>query len=544
MSAHWTSLKQNLIDIVGETLGPAEVRPLGIDSSVGQQDTPVRRRRQAAGEQRPKRLGMTTQTFVLSLLAITVLAGGMRWLNIAGPSLWIDELFQIRSTVQLAEGDLHARSFAYVPSLLGLWAAGIDPTHLGDEQYAQWRAAGVTEQLIRVPMVIIGTLSIPILAWMSRRMIGTRAALILALLLAMSTWHLWMSQTARFYPQQFLFYNMCLLLYYNATRNGSRKTMIGAAVCLVLAFATQLTSLLILGIFAADWLLAWWRRERIQLGWSGVGIIAAAVGVCALMLGIHVARDTAAYTQFEGSHQSAKALVLGVPFMIGVATASVTVLSALWLWQIKPRLTSYLALAALVPLATFVVLALADQDVHIRYTYVGLFAWLALAAAGLDRLWVSARPHLGIAMAAAPLVIVLSASALSAYAYYTGGEGFRSRWREAFAYVAANRAEGEPVVADYIPHKLAQYYLETDDVRLVRARMSQSDIERAGQRPLWIVVRAESPTMLGRAESWLDKEAQLRSYFATRVLQPYSSVHVYYVPAERADKEALAPGQP
>ena len=49
----------------------------------------------------------------------------------------------------------------------------------------------------------------------------------LCLLLALSPWHLWMSQVSRFYMQLFLLYNLALLLYYQATMEGSRARAAG-----------------------------------------------------------------------------------------------------------------------------------------------------------------------------------------------------------------------------------------------------------------------------------------------------------------------------
>lgn len=539
MRAESNTRRQKLLALVEHVLGKMVMTgPMAISfNKVSEVDTAAGHQQELRSRQPAEALQPTSRGsmagFVMAVLAITLLAGALRCYNLGGPSFWIDELFTVRSSAMLAQGQWHAKTLGYVPTAIGLSLAGIDLTTLPPDGYSQWQDAGISELMLRVPSVIIGILTVPILGLYSRRLLGTRGAIIFTLLLAISTWHLWMSQTARFYGQQFLFYNLCLIFYYDATRTRSRRTMAVMGLCMVLAFCTQLTSLMIVGVFAADWLLGRIRREPVRLGRFGIGTILVAFAACLGIWASHFLLEPDVYTGFVGSHQSWRTLLMGTPYMVGAAVAVLAVITAWWLMREQPRLTLFLVLGALVPLATFVFLALQDFDVHIRYTFVGLYSWLALAALGLDRLWEAIKPRLGVTMAAAPILAVAASMMLANYGYFTGGEGYRTRWREAFAYVNTHRQPGELVAMDYIPYIVGQYYLKLPPEALWKLNSATTlEMLQAQTQPTWVVVRTHSPANAGRF-GWLDSNADLRAYYATRVLQPYYAVNVYrYMPVE------------
>ena len=210
----------------------------------------------AAAKFLPSQLHWSRKRFLLCLLLLTLLGGVLRAHRLAEPSIWIDELFTIRSTSLIYDGQWNARTLAYIPADVGLRLAGIDPADVPAEGYEQWQAMGITPWTIRLPYCIVGIIGIPILAFLARPILGSRASLILAMLLVVSPWHLWMSQLARFYTQQFLIYNVGLLLWYLGTRRNSRPMLAGAALCVFASFWTQTGSIILLGVFAVDWLAA------------------------------------------------------------------------------------------------------------------------------------------------------------------------------------------------------------------------------------------------------------------------------------------------
>lgn len=492
--------------------------------------------------------GRTTGPFLIGLIVLTLFAGAMRCYRLGEPSFWIDELFTVKWAAATTDLAIPAtRWLSFGPQALGMSLAGIEVSELPNSadpndntDMSQWMAAGVREHPVRVPTAVTGIVSIFLLGWASLRFMGTRAAIILTLLLAVSTWHLWMSQVARFYAQQFLLYNLCLIFYYDATRRRAAMSWVWCCLFLVLAFATQITSLMILGVFAIDWLagLVWKDQRR----WSGVGWAALIVGfvLCVLVyIPELIYKGGDPVGGFEGSRQSVANLVAGLPFLVGAPLFVFALCSAWWVYRADPRLSILLLAAGLVPLAAIAIFGLAHVDIHIRYVFPALYAWLALAALGLGHLYQCLESRAGRLAAAAPVIVLVVASLFTCYAYYTGGFGYRARWREAFAYVKDHREPDSVVVGDYIPSIVGAYYLEEPQIGNLGSAFGrrpdlQSDDElraaaAANTRPVWVVVRGVSATQ-GQRETWMDRVLDLRAYYSSRVLQPYNAVHVYHHP--------------
>ena len=464
--------------------------------------------------------------FVIGLLVITCIGAGVRlhWLD--RPSMWIDELFTAQHSLDVMNGDVGLRVLAYPPTTLGLWLQGVDVSSVSEQAYHQWRDAGIDEYTLRLPSAIIGIATIPILGWLSTRLVDRRTALMVALLLALATWHLWVSQTARFYVQQILLYNVALILYYDGMERRSARTVVTAAVCLLGAFLVQVTSLMLVGVCLVDAVmrLGQGRSKR-----AAAGNLAALLGFTCLGAGFGLWWYDP--TQFHGSVQTPIDVALGTAFLVGLPVAITALGTGLWLWQHDRRLAAFLLAAVAVPPAAIMALGMLGADIHVRYVCPAIYSWLLLTAIGLNQIAIAARPRLGAVLAWTPAAAVVLGVLFADYSYFTGGHGYRARWRDAFEYVQHHREPGEPIVADYIPSHQARYYLEEPEVRRVSAARRYRAM-RALDQSGWLVVRAVSPTGVGpygRDRDWLD----LRTYFNNRVLQPYSSVHVYYYDADK-----------
>ena len=123
----------------------------------------------------------------LILLAITLVGGGLRIFQIANKSLWLDEAFSVWLGWQplgqmwgwLLRIDQHPPLY-YV--LLHFWM------YLGD-------SAG----MVRLLSALLGTLTIPVIYLLGRRLLGLRAGLLAAAILALSPFHVRFAQETRMY---------------------------------------------------------------------------------------------------------------------------------------------------------------------------------------------------------------------------------------------------------------------------------------------------------------------------------------------------------
>ena len=266
-----------------------------------------------------------------------------------------------------------------------------------------WRAAGLTEWTMRAPVALLGALTILVLCFVAHPSLGARPSLWLGLLLALSPWHLWVSQVCRFYMQLFLLYNLALLFYYRATMDGRLVRAGAAMVCMVLAFYTSPIALMIVGVFGVDIAMSCLRRRPTGMrpAFWAMGMAAIAICVVGVLSGFGFAPEESAlpvrgYAGFKGTPQSIPVLTMGMIFLI---EGPMAVIAALGFWALlhrNERLAILLAAAAIVPVAVLIGFNLLGKDTHVRYTFVALFAWLALAAIGIEAIVAALRPRLGI----------------------------------------------------------------------------------------------------------------------------------------------------
>ena len=130
------------------------------------------------------------------LLVVTLVAAALRFYQLGTWSFWIDEVF----TLSLKED-----GFNY-----NLWRQSLALNLI----HATTGLFGASEWSARLAPALIGVLSIPLLYFPLQRLFGATVALLSVSLLAVSPWHIYWSQNARFYSLLLLFYTLALLTAY------------------------------------------------------------------------------------------------------------------------------------------------------------------------------------------------------------------------------------------------------------------------------------------------------------------------------------------
>ncbi|MCC7147429.1 MAG: glycosyltransferase family 39 protein [Phycisphaeraceae bacterium] len=471
---------------------------------------------------------ISNKMFIFGLIAITLLGAGMRLWRLDSWSFWADELYSIRSVAGMDER-WGIKTLGYLPIYVALKLDGVDVSkiHANMQEHwlsKDWKGLGVEEFNTRIGPCLVGIFTIPILCWISRRWIGDRAALLAALLLAVANWHIFWSQSARFYGQQFLFFNLALVWYYRATTEQSPWRMLAANACAVLGMLSQPPAIVILAVFFFDWIISRLRGEKVKIGPMGWGIaiffVVAATGIASWDMSRSWPRWKAFFgTVYEG--HTPWVMVQGMIYSMHPTLIAVAGLCALSLWPKRPRLTIYLVLAAVLPLIVMIA-AYPLSYVHTRYLFISLYAWIVLAALGLERIYDLVKERWGLSLALAPAAGLIVTLLLFDHTYYTGGYGLRERWRDAWHYVQKHRQPGDAVAAklDVLPY----YYMQTD--QLVSLPKSPEEIDQ-WQQPTWLVFHAESATR-GQQEEWIEHKTELKAYYDVRIVQPFSSIRVYY----------------
>jgi hypothetical protein len=285
---------------------------------------------------------------------LAVIAGAallLRSITLTTQSFWFDEVLTA----------IGAQSFAWV-----LYSAQIFG-HPPLQYLIAWAAGGpaATEGMVRLPFVAAGVAAVVALAFLGRRLIGPATGLLAASLLAVSPFHVELSQLARPYSLVVLVVALSWLALFRALERSRAVDWLAFSAAAAVAFyAHYLGGMVVLvqAIVAAVWI------GRRRDGRGGPALISFAGVAVLLAPWLEVVRPLVG-AQLEGGALSAGALddfVLHVllPEQVGPGLAGlVTVgLCLLGLWDLRTR--PEVALAALLSPALPIALLWAANPAH------------------------------------------------------------------------------------------------------------------------------------------------------------------------------------
>ena len=400
----------------------------------------------AASEPEPGLLDRPAAFWVALLLA-TGIGAWLRLSDLSSPSLWVDEFF----TIARAGGDpLHwTNALGYLPSRATLALTGAQLGQLGLANIEQWRALGVSEWGARLGPALVGIASIPLLGLLARPLVGGGAAGVAMLLLALSPWHLYASQMARYYTTQFLCTNVFLLAFARGATRNSRGALAVACAAALLAYLSHFTSLVLFAICGGWLLLARLARAPgLRFAPAFTMLAVTAVG-CVVLQTVRslTAVEWKGLENFSGQDwdPSLRVMMLGTAQRIDLVVGAVATLMALGLLRARQPLGALWSAVAILSPVAFFVLQL-RFPIAPRYYLFCLFAWLLLA--GLWSVEVERRLSVSWGRLAgfSGALALLASLSFSAYLYRLEGAGHRERWREAYTLVARERAPGDLVV--------------------------------------------------------------------------------------------------
>lgn len=396
-----------------------------------------------------------------AVLAVALVAVVARFYDLGAESYWYDELIMAR-LVEMDWGPLLREMAAETrPPLYVLLAKA-------------WTGVfGTSEAGARSFSAVVGVLSVPLLYEVGRRLWGRGAGLAAALVMALSTFHVYYSQELRYYSLVMLLTTAVFLFFVRGIQGGRTRDWALFGLCSALLFYTHLLAVAVLAAPAAFLLL---RRRRYAaairpwlLSQVGAGVAMTPWLVPALVRQIE-ALTTAAADQFGAGtwipapplYAPARTLInfliLGRRYLpleaaalgAGVLLTGVLVLVVLkgprrWLREARPALDAeridavmLAALWLLVPIVALFLPSLVLQPFYVdRYVSTAapaLYLLAGMAVAGARRL-------------------VPPAAALAALAMWLGAatavyhaELVKEQWREAAAYVEAHAGERDLVV--------------------------------------------------------------------------------------------------
>jgi mannosyltransferase len=165
-------------------------------------------------------------------------------------------------------------------------------TYCGDIQHplnsvlvhASINALGETAWTVRLPAIIFGVVSIPLLYVLGRAFATTHEALLAAALLTVSYHHVWFSKNARGYTALLFWTILCTLLFHSGLELRRWPPFLGYAVAAALGVYTHMTLVfVVVGHAAIVLLLAvpWFRGRREGARW--LVMPTAAIGLSGIL---------------------------------------------------------------------------------------------------------------------------------------------------------------------------------------------------------------------------------------------------------------------
>ena len=487
-------------------------------------------------ETRPLRPALSSgSTRVWPLMAVVLLALTLRLLGLESQSLWVDEVVTWKGA-QLPLGDLlslrsyyamaHSLYFAMMHGVISL---------LGDGEPA-----------LRLPSVLFGAASVPLLYVIGRDWLGHRVGLAAALLLAVSPLHLYYSQEARPYAAVVCF-TLASMVCLNRVLEGRRGFgwQVGFAVFFAAMLFCHPIALAFVPVIVLQIILL---RERLTLAPVRGVLIGAGVATAALLLVLTAlppirpvaveSRGLAAlpYTVWAFSvgyslGPSVRALhstepmriaLQHAPLIAGVLllTGGLALLGAIGVWRRSRTRLAILLVWLVGPIGfVWVGAAVTGHPYNVRYVIPAFPAFLLLLACGIE----SFMSNKARAMA---WTAVLALFAVSLWNYFTSSAYDKEDYRSAVGAIAARARPGELVLVSEAYTRIMLDYYDPGPVHLVAFPLphtgrdwdrAKADLDRLteGRTRFWLLLGRPEPNRLGvRIPGYLDRrferEADLR----------------------------------
>jgi mannosyltransferase len=458
------------------------------------------------------------------LTAIVLLSAVLRFYKLDEWSMWIDEIYTInRAQIHFSDP---VRVLQNLPSTLWLPLSVIF-TNIFLHMF------GVTEWSSRLASVLLGVLSIPILYFPIRKILGVGTALTFSILLALAPWHLFWSQNARFYSSLMLLYMLAAILFFFAIEHNRPRYFLPFYILFYFALSERLVAgFLLPGIFLYIVSLWIFRFERPQ----GLNVRNLAIFFIPFVMMVvfelvrYLVNGSSTFTFFISDFGNKQVedpfrLFISIIYNIGFPVFALGLVAGIYLFLKKDRLGLFLLISALLP-----ILMLSVMNMFIftkdRYVFTTLPFWLLLSAIAVWEL-MNQTKGLGKLLALGLLVVLVVNAVGTNVQYYLVNHGGRLDWRTAFQIIKENSQSDDIVVAwwpEFSPFYLGREIIPTEGV-------SPNSVLQ-GARRHWFLI--DSETVWGNLplKDFLEQHAQLIEVLYLRLPEDNFNLKIYlYDPA-------------
>jgi uncharacterized membrane protein len=445
------------------------------------------------------------------LAAITLLAFALRFYKLGEWSFWVDEIITITSTNYLHEWPLPR-----LPIYLVMIRSALE-------------FFGTNEWSARFFPALIGVISIPLLYIPIRRLFSPTVALLAVLLLTISPWHIYWSQSARFYTLLLLFYSAGSLLFFLGYEKSKVFYIIASVAFFVLVIRERIS-----GFFFVPVILSYILFTRnIQLSLrrhSSLKTLAFIAFPVFLYAGYDLFRvfllGEDSYFFFfldlfvREPNQGPLRLLLAIIYRIGIPMISLGFIGGVYLTIQNHRAGLFVFLSAVIPPLLLLVFSNFMFTVD-RYIFISLPYWAILTAYAVYSMFTqTAGFHklLSIGVIALVLITYIGENVL----YFGDQKGNRSNWKEAYNYIHENKMAGD-MIASTRP-EIGEYYL--DDRIVWLNHLNPNTLQQTSDR-VWFMIDEDSGYVNPGLHNWILENASLSEVVEVYIPGKSLNIRIY-----------------
>jgi mannosyltransferase len=448
-----------------------------------------------------KRVFINSNLHYAGLAAVTGLALLLRLYRLGEWGFWIDEVLTVNRVLG-GLSDVTRPSFHIIGFTMNLF--------------------GVSDWSARLAPALIGVISLPVIYFLTRRVFGSGAALLAVLFLALSPWHLYWSQNARFYTMLLFFYTIGAFSLYWWLETDRLRYLIAGVIFVGLA-ALERMNAAFFGPVVVVYLLALvvlpFGRPN-GLRWRNLLLLAVPAGLFALYQ-IAVVGFVDSFNEWIlGRTHNPLRVLFSVIYDIGLPLFIMGILGGVYLVLKKNRAGLFFFLGALVPTLTLVAMSPFTQAFS-RYVFMTLPAFAILAAVAAKEIFLHAQKPGKLLAVGVVLLLVADASSQN-FLYFTFQNGNRENFKDAYAMVQERMAPEDWVVTTR--PEIGEYYM---GIQPVDSNQIDLDGIIASGRPAWFVM--DNRTHISdELQEWFPANTRIEGVFDVFIPGRLMETRVYY----------------
>jgi hypothetical protein len=453
-----------------------------------------------------KNLSLDNKIIEYSLLAlITLMAAILRFYMLGEWSFWGDEVFSLGNK---NDGFIQSTTVSIIHFTTAI--------------------LGTSEWTARYFPAVIGTISIPLIYFPVKRILSIKVGLIFTLLFAISTWHLYWSQNARFYALLLLFYTFALLSFYIGLEEDRPWFFLVSLLLLGMAARERVLALAFIPVIASYLIVIYILPFEKPKGyrWQNLALFFIPGIVVSLIFAAPFLQDIPGwFTAFWRVNNNPFWLMAGTFYYVSLPVIFLGTFGGLYLILKKNRPALFFSLGAIVPLIGIVALSLVQYTAN-RYVFVSLTSWIILAAMAINELFILLKGS-GRILAIGVLLLILGVSLSEDVLYFRYQQGNRDNWKAAFEYVRQHRESNDLIIAGN--PEVGSYYLQ-DKVN----GFHQLEVEELSEtQRIWFIEDLTVKEIFPQQRSWLLNNTELVADFDNHVNARVFTMRVYlYSPIE------------